>query len=605
MGALVSFLFIYFFNDIGSLYSLALVTLLKDLGVSAAITSSDMGNTFALLSGLQQYYITLSGNSSLIIPVLMFQKLIFVVVMLSIGLGLHIDYKKKLNYLLVVPAYWAFVMLQDVLVNAILGQLNMPVDTTVLGAVTLITSSQFGSLILLYAIFHTAALPPPIDVKPKIKRDYKKYYYALGISTVLAVAIIYLSLPVFHALEQNFAIALMMNVILISFKMNWYAIGLVFSSLDKPLRSRLYAPSVTIIIPVYNESDVIVANLDACEVAASKYKGKVEVIVVNDRSKDNTHQICEERIRKFKNVDGKVVLGEGKGKSHALNLALGMAQGEMILNIDADVVLAPDAISELVPYFVDPTVGGVGCHVDQKDERGFFRRFFVLDLLYMFGLVRAGQDGYDSVMAIAGAIGMFRRKILLELGGWAIIKRGEDGDITIRVARSGYRILHYKSKALAYSEIPDETTPWFRQRTRWLMAFFYVHSRNRGMISMKQGVRGTYLMPLLYSSTFTRFTSSLHADIILLMGIASFIVNGFASYSAIFGSLPIILPTFVILLAMAIHHKKTYMLPYFPIWLAYSFLVEYASFRAFINVLGDEEWETRSLVQRDNTPAQQ
>jgi cellulose synthase/poly-beta-1,6-N-acetylglucosamine synthase-like glycosyltransferase len=332
---------------------------------------------------------------------------------------------------------------------------------------------------------------------------------------------------------------------------------------------------------------------------ASNYKGSVELLVVNDKSTDRTQQVAEEEIRNSKYLEGKVILGPGEGKSAGLNLARSYAKGDLILGMDADVDASPSTLKDMVPYFIDPKVGGVGVHMEQKTDNEILRKMAAIDMLFVFGLVKPAQQGFDSVMVIAGGMTMYRKHVLDELGGWAHIKVGDDGDMTLRAGRAGYKIIQHNEKTLARSEIPESFPEWFLQRTRWVMSFFYTHSRNRTSISLQQGIRGKVLMPLLYVRSFNTFTTFLWLETMFFLTSAFALRFGIPSYEIVERLFISLLPFIVPLLLLVAYYKKFELLGYFAFFPIYRYIIMLANLRALLIVMGDEPWDSRATTVSD------
>lgn len=595
---LLALLFMSFFEELGFWYSSSLVYILGEFGIQAEILEQQLSEELWLLSDYSEFVISLPGTVSLTYPTLLFQKIQFVIVMLCMGLGLHIASWKKLRYLMVIPVYCGFIFLQDLVVASILYASDTQFDLLLLGSMTLVSSSYFGSLILLYTIFHTADLPDPVKVTPKLKRNSKKYYYVLIISLLSTIGLIYYVLvPLLQTFDYVISVAILALMMFNFFRVVIYGLGYMFSSLDKPMRSFSYFPLVTVQIPAYNEEKGILTTLNLVEKAVLHYNGTVEVTVIDDKCTDRTREIVEEKFKNSKLLHGKIIAGLGKGKSAGMNLALKEANGELLLMLDADTHVTPNIISELVTYFIDPEVGGVGPHVEQRNENGLLRKMFAIDLLFIFGFVKPGQQGLDVIMTIIGGASMYRTKILQEVGGWGPIRTGDDGDMTLRVARYGYKILQHKQEVLARSEIFAGLREWVIQFTRWYMAYFYTHARNRTAVKERQaGLRATYQMPMVYAGAFTRFTTMLHTEIIILVFIASILYQGFENLETLAIFAIIINPMLAIMVLLALYYHKPKIILYFFLWPVYSYLQMICGFRALTVVMGDEGWETKASV---------
>ena len=112
-------------------------------------------------------------------------------------------------------------------------------------------------------------------------------------------------------------------------------------------------PPINVIIPAYNEEEVIVETLESIDSAASRYAGPVRIILTDDGSTDRTRELAEAAIAAFVAATGTIIDGQHKGKSAALNLALARADADIVVRIDADTLIAEDTLVYLPRWFRD------------------------------------------------------------------------------------------------------------------------------------------------------------------------------------------------------------------------------------------------------------
>jgi peptidoglycan/xylan/chitin deacetylase (PgdA/CDA1 family)/glycosyltransferase involved in cell wall biosynthesis len=216
---------------------------------------------------------------------------------------------------------------------------------------------------------------------------------------------------------------------------------------------------VSIVVPAYNEEANIAAAVRS--LAASRYP-RVEVIVVDDGSTDATADIVAGL--GLRNVH--LICQPNRGKPAALNTGIAYAHGEVLVLVDGDTVLAPDAIARLVRPLRDPAVGAVAGNTKVANRGGLLGRWQHLEYVVGFNLDRRLFDVASCMPTVPGAIGAFRRRAIAAVGGVPDQTLAEDTDVTMAVARAGWRIA-YAPDAIAWTEAPATMRQLWRQRYRW------------------------------------------------------------------------------------------------------------------------------------------
>ncbi|MET8911671.1 bifunctional polysaccharide deacetylase/glycosyltransferase family 2 protein [Micromonospora sp. NPDC004551] len=216
---------------------------------------------------------------------------------------------------------------------------------------------------------------------------------------------------------------------------------------------------VTIIVPAYNERTTIAAAVRS--LASGTHPG-IEVLVVDDESDDGTAEAVE-RLR-LANV--RVARIPGGGKAAALNAGVALARNDLLVMVDADTVVDPDAIHRLVQPFADPRVGAVAGNVKVGNRRRLLGRWQHIEYVIGFSLDRRLYDTLHCMPTIPGALGAFRREAVLAAGGLSRATLAEDTDLTMGIHRAGWRVV-YEEKAVARTEAPSMLPDLWRQRYRW------------------------------------------------------------------------------------------------------------------------------------------
>jgi cellulose synthase/poly-beta-1,6-N-acetylglucosamine synthase-like glycosyltransferase len=150
--------------------------------------------------------------------------------------------------------------------------------------------------------------------------------------------------------------------------------------------------------------------------------------------------------------------------------------------MDADSLIDKDAISPLVEHFKDPLVGSVSGFVFPLEATSILGKAQnVLFASYLY--VKRAQEVFDSIIVQPGASTAFRKDALLKIGGWTHNQFGEDGEISSRMARFGYRS-EFEQSSIVYSDSPQTLSGFLAQRSRWSIAYY--HSRGRNLEQVKE-----------------------------------------------------------------------------------------------------------------------
>jgi cellulose synthase/poly-beta-1,6-N-acetylglucosamine synthase-like glycosyltransferase/peptidoglycan/xylan/chitin deacetylase (PgdA/CDA1 family) len=221
-----------------------------------------------------------------------------------------------------------------------------------------------------------------------------------------------------------------------------------------------YTPSVSILVPAYNEALGIVRNVRS--LAGSDYNGEVEVIVVDDGSTDGTGELV--RSLELENV--RLVTQTNEGKAAALNHGLRMSSGEIIVTVDGDTLFEPQTLARLVQRFRDPSVGAVSGNTKIGNRQSLIGRWQHIEYVMGFNLDRRMYEIIGATPTVPGAIGAFRRDALAGIGGISGATLAEDTDVTLDIARMGWNVV-YEERARAWTEAPTGLRGLYRQRQRW------------------------------------------------------------------------------------------------------------------------------------------
>lgn len=224
-----------------------------------------------------------------------------------------------------------------------------------------------------------------------------------------------------------------------------------------------FTPSVTIVVPAYNEEAGIEPALRS--LARSRYPC-FDIVVVDDGSTDRTPAVIDALLAREKIANVRVLRQRNTGKPAALNAGIAHATGEIVVTVDADTVFAPDALAMLVRRFVDPRIGAVSGNTKVANRRRLLGRWQHVEYVMGFNLDRRMHDLLGCMPTVPGAIGAFRAAALREAGGFSDDTLAEDTDVTMALHRAGWGVA-YEAGAVAWTEAPSSLRDLWRQRYRW------------------------------------------------------------------------------------------------------------------------------------------
>src|SRR6266581_949932 len=252
-------------------------------------------------------------------------------------------------------------------------------------------------------------------------------------------------------------------------------------------------PSVTVLIPAHNEESVIVQTMTSVLFSDSK---DLRIIVVNDGSADKTGELLEANFSREPRV--RIIHQLNRGKAAALSVAMSQADTEIVVTIDADTEIEPDAISKLVRHFSDAKVGAVAGNVKVGNRSRWLTRWQALEYVTSQNMEKRAFDLLNCITVVPGALGAWRKKAIEAAGGITADTVAEDADQTIAIRRLGWRV-SYDEEAIAWTEAPEKPGQLIRQRFRWTfgtLQSFWKHGDT--LLRPKYGTLGWIALPNIF-----------------------------------------------------------------------------------------------------------
>jgi len=300
----------------------------------------------------------------------------------------------------------------------------------------------------------------------------------------------------------------------------------IFAIIDRLRRPHAKAsigfnPRVAVLIPAYNEETVIVRTVRS--VLKSDYQN-LHVIVIDDGSSDRTyevtHQAYEEEIMAGR---VQVLTKPNGGKAAALNYALDRIEEEVYVGIDADTVIAPDAISKLIPHFEDPRIGAVAGNAKVGNRVNLWTSWQALEYITSQNFERRALDLFNVVVVVPGAIGAWRTAAVKAVGGYPVNTVAEDADLTMALLEMPLKVV-YEDRSLAFTEAPVDVSGLMRQRFRWSFGILQAVWKHR-LAFIRNKAMGFFALPNILIFQMLLPLVSPFIDLMFVWGIVNYFID--------------------------------------------------------------------------------
>ncbi len=222
-------------------------------------------------------------------------------------------------------------------------------------------------------------------------------------------------------------------------------------------------PLVSILVPCHNEEECIEGTIRY--LAKLRYPN-FEVIAVNDHSRDRTGEILERLQKEFAFLRV-VTLTSNQGKATGMTMATLVSRGEYLVTIDADALLAPDAVQWLVHHFINaPRVGAVTGNPKVRNRTTLLAKIQVGEYATIVGMIKRAERILGKLYTVSGVSAAFRKKAIVSVGFWSNNMVTDDIDISWKLQLDFWDV-RYESRALCWILVPETLRGLFMQRVRW------------------------------------------------------------------------------------------------------------------------------------------
>ena len=319
------------------------------------------------------------------------------------------------------------------------------------------------------AVSELAGLSPRQAMPPLSNSDHLAARIDLGLFELLGFSVRALGFLFAAAITLGIARALVLS-------------GLALASAWKDMRRERPPIArdtfVSVLIPAFNEERVIERSVS--QVLASK-NVTLEVIVIDDGSKDRTSEIVEKAFRGDRRVQ--VLTLENGGKARALNQGLALAKSGIVIALDADTQFEPDTIARLARWFAaDERLAAVAGNAKVGNRVNLVTKWQALEYITAQNLERRALARLGAMTVVPGAVGAWRKQAIAEIGGYPPETLAEDQDLTIAVQRAGWTVA-YDQSAIAWTEAPQSFRQLARQRFRWAFGTIQCVWKHKGIFA--------------------------------------------------------------------------------------------------------------------------
>jgi cellulose synthase/poly-beta-1,6-N-acetylglucosamine synthase-like glycosyltransferase len=271
----------------------------------------------------------------------------------------------------------------------------------------------------------------------------------------------------------------------------------IFLKSEKKEIKLSFFPKVSIIVPARNEEKAIWKTVSSI-VKLNYPKEKIEVIIVDHSSTDNTAKIAKDLIKTYTNHNIRIVTKEHRSdhiKAHAFNEGLKHVTGEFVACVDADTIVLENSLREMIKEFQEENVGAVISTIKVYRPKKIIEK--IQHLEYIFAtFARSLMSKIDTLHVTPGALSVYKKEMFDKYGPMDEKTETEDLEMAMRIRFHGYRV-KIALKSITYTKVPNTFKTHWNQRIRWFRGFIQNNLKYREMMfNKKHGMMGSFQYPL-------------------------------------------------------------------------------------------------------------
>lgn len=256
---------------------------------------------------------------------------------------------------------------------------------------------------------------------------------------------------------------------------------------------------VSIIVPCYNEAETIGKVIESL-LELNYPKEFIEIIVVDDKSHDNSAEVVRRYTKKYKNVRLIINKRNSGGAAEPTNIGIKAARYDYIAVADADSTPEKDALLKMIGFLQkDEKVGGVTCAVLARKPETFMQKLQEIEY-FIIGFNRKLLDLVDAIYVTPGPFALYKKKVLIDIGLFDTKNMTQDIEIVWRMRAHGYTV-RMCLPAKVYSTTPHKIKDWWRQRIRWNIGGTQCIVKYKRLL-FKKGMLGAFIIPFFSLSLF-------------------------------------------------------------------------------------------------------
>lgn len=281
-------------------------------------------------------------------------------------------------------------------------------------------------------------------------------------------------------------------------------------------------PFISVLIPMHNEEKVLHYALEAL-LECDYDKDKMEIIPINDNSTDSTPQLLDEYHKKYPIIRPLHRCSDVRGKPAALNDAMNIARGEIIIIFDADYRPSKKMLQRLAIAFDNPEIGAVmGRVIPYNANTNLLTKLLSIERSGGYQVDQQARYNLRLMPQYGGTVGGFRKEIVQATGGFNIHVLAEDTELTYRLFTKGYKVI-YANDAECYEESPETWEVRGRQVRRWsrghnnaMFRYFFPVIFSKYM-SIREKVDGVFIL-MIYMIPFTLLLALIDSVMLFFLG---------------------------------------------------------------------------------------